>query len=241
MTPTVESTFVDPQARESMVPFPDCRQDTGGRAVSALAVRRQLNKIVASNIFARSKQLCRFLRFVVEEALNGNAEALKESLIGTMVFERGELFNPGIDPIVRVQARRLRCKLEEYYDTEGRRDPLVIGLRTGSYSPVFVTRTNEAMESLQSTPGATFAAIRQSIAECERALNIHREDSLIPNDSVDAGATMARVSEIMLRVLDLTRRVAELPAVRAAAAEAGPWHAESVVPHTSPVQAPHAV
>jgi len=239
MTPSVESATIDPQARESAVPFPGHLEDTSGYAVSPQAVRRQLNKIVASHIFARSRQLCRFVRFVVEEALHGNAEALKESLIGTVVFERGELFNPGIDPIVRVQARRLRGKLEEYYETEGRRDTLVIGLRTGSYSPVFATRTTEEVEPDTRSHAASLTAIQQSIAECERALNIKREDSL--DHSLDTGATMARVSDILLRVLDLTRRVAELPAVRAAAAEAGPWHAENLVPPASPVQAPRAV
>ena len=235
------STLVDQQASASLAPLQGFLQDAGSPAVSPQAVQRQLSKIVASHIFARSKQLCRFLRFVVEEALTGNADGLKESLIGTIVFERGELFNPGIDPIVRVQARRLRTKLEEYYETEGRRDLLVIGLRTGSYSPAFVTRANEAVEPSRSSPAATSAEIQQSIAECERALNINREASLTPYNPLDTGATMARVSEILLRVLDLTRRVAELPAVRAAAVEAGAWHAESAGLRHDPVQTPRAV
>ena len=227
-----------------MAPFPGYLRDTSGQAVSEEAVHRQLSKILASDILGRSKQLCRFLRFVIEETLNGNAAGVKESLVGTVVFERGELFNPGIDPIVRVQARRLRSKLETYYETEGKRDPLVIRLRAGSYSPVFTTRSNEALEPLPGTsaPGAAaLTAIQQSIAECERALNINREASLAPHNSLDTGATMARVSEILLRVLDLTRRVAELPAMRAAAAEAGAWHAKSLVSRTSSVQIPPAV
>jgi len=192
-------------------------RDSNGLPVSPQAVERQLNKMVASNVFARSKQLCRFLRFVVQETLNGNAESLKESLIGTTVFERGELFNPGIDPIVRVQARRLRSKIEEYYETEGQQDPLVICLKTGSYSPFFESRESGRIETCRKPPVATLAEIHESIAACERALNMQYNDTdadathaALDND----GATMARVNEILLRVLDLTRRVAETPTVR---------------------------
>ena len=122
----MERALLDPHALAGAAAFSAYPRDTDGRPVSPQTVERQLNKMVASNIFARSKQLCRFLRFVVEETLHGNAETLKESRIGTIVFRRGELFNPGIDPIVRVQARRLRSKVEEYYETEGQQDPLVI-------------------------------------------------------------------------------------------------------------------
>jgi hypothetical protein len=229
-----QSAILDQRAHEGVVSFPGYLLDTDGIPVSPQAVERQLNKMVASNVFARSKQLCRFLRFVVDETLHGNAEALKESLVGTMVFQRGELFNPGIDPIVRVQARRLRSKLEEYYETEGQQDPLVIRLRTGSYSPFFESKARGAESSPKpvSSPAATLADIHQSIAACERALNINRPGSgmqyndtgadatNVALDGDDTGATMARVSEILLRVLDLTRRVAETPAVRVAASEA---------------------
>jgi hypothetical protein len=235
MAQPMQSAILDQRAPEGVVSFPGYLRDVNSLPVSPQAVERQLNKMVASNVFARSKQLCRFLRFVVEEALHGNAEALKESLIGTMVFQRGELFNPGIDPIVRVQARRLRSKIEEYYETQGQQDPLVIRLRTGSYSPFFESRARRVIESSpkeMSSPAATLADIHQSIAACERALNIGRPGSGIQynNTGADAtnvaldgdntGATMVRVSEILLRILDLTRRVAETPAVRVAASEA---------------------
>lgn len=239
MAQLVESAISDQRVQEGVAAFPGYLRDTNGLPVSPQAVERQLNKMVTSNVFARSKQLCRFLRFVVDESLHGNAEALKESLIGTTVFQRGELFNPGIDPIVRVQARRLRSKLEEYYETEGQQDPLVIRLRTGSYSPFFESRTRGVMEPSgkpASLPAATLAEVQQSIAACERALNIKGKGSEMQynnsgadatnatSDSNDTGATMARVNEILLRILDLTRRVAEIPAVQVAASET--WYAE---------------
>jgi len=235
MAQTRQSAILDQRAPEGVVSFPGYLRDADGLPVSPQAVERQLNKMVASNVFARSKQLCRFLRFVVDQTLHGNAEALKESLIGTMVFQRGELFNPGIDPIVRVQARRLRSKIEEYYETEGQQDPLVIRLKTGSYSPFFESRTWGVMESSRkpvTSPAAVLSDIHQSIAACEHALNIRRPGSgmqynnlgadatNVAPDGDDTSATMARVSQILLRVLDLTRRVAETPAVRVAASEA---------------------
>lgn len=231
MDPLVERTFLDPRAQARASAFPVYPRDAAGRPVSPQAVERQLSKMVTSTIFARSKQLCRFLRFVVEETLHGHAETLKESRIGTIVFRRGELFNPGIDPIVRVQARRLRSKVEEYYETEGRQDPLVIRLRAGSYSPIFESRGNGVVESFGksvSVPRNALAEIQQSIAACELALNINRQNSEIDSHDTgadgtnDTSATMARVNEILLRVLDLTRRVAETPAVRVVASEASP-------------------
>lgn len=101
------------------------------------AVQEQLNRILASHCFSRSKDLCRFLRFVVEQTLRNRAVRLKEYLIGVTVFERGENFNPGTDPIVRVQARRLRAKLAQYYETEGWSDPVRIDLPSGRYVPAF--------------------------------------------------------------------------------------------------------
>jgi tetratricopeptide (TPR) repeat protein len=104
---------------------------------SAESVHEQLNRIVSSRTFTRSKDLCRFLRFVVEQTLRNRTVRLKEYLIGVTVFRRGENFNPGTDPIVRVQACRLRSKLDLYYETEGWKDTLRIDLPSGRYIPLF--------------------------------------------------------------------------------------------------------
>jgi len=79
----------------------------------------------------------RFLQFVVDEALAGRSADLKESLIGITVFDRAADYDPRIDPIVRVEARRLRAKLEQYYRQEGTAPDLRIDLPRGSYVPVF--------------------------------------------------------------------------------------------------------
>jgi len=111
-------------------------------APTADAVHQQLHRIVKSKIFTRSKELCRFLQFAVEQKLRNRSVRLKEYLIGVTVFDRGETFNPGTDPIVRVQARRLRSKLSLYYDTEGRADLVLIELPCGGYVPVFRFHTS---------------------------------------------------------------------------------------------------
>src|SRR5579872_947791 len=112
--------------------------------VSPESVQRHLEKLVVSAEMCRSKKLCQFLRFTVEEVLRGHGSELKEYAIAVGVFRRGREFDPGADPIVRVQARRLRSKLERYYQTEGRQELIRIEYPVGGYSPVFVRRTSSA-------------------------------------------------------------------------------------------------
>lgn len=105
-------------------------------------IRSELDLILRSRAFAQSHRIRRFLEFVVEEHLLGQPQRLKEYVIGLEVFDRREAFDPRVDSIVRVEARRLRNKLEEYYRTEGREDPVRILLRKGSYIPFFEYRSS---------------------------------------------------------------------------------------------------
>lgn len=100
-------------------------------------VRQELTRILSSVSFSRSKRLSRFLSFVVEQALAGNRGRLKEYVIGVEVFGRQESFDPRLDPIVRVEAGRLRAKLQHYYRNEGRDHGIRIDCMKGCYSPVF--------------------------------------------------------------------------------------------------------
>ena len=84
-------------------------------------VRAQLDRILASEVFSRSQQLRRFLSFIVEQSLDGQGHSLKESVLAHELYGKGTDFDGGTDPVVRVDARRLRDKLREYY--EGRSDP----------------------------------------------------------------------------------------------------------------------
>src|SRR3984893_14934137 len=105
--------------------------------ISGDSIRIQLEKILASPRCANWGRLQRFLRFSVEEALAGRAENLKEYALALEVFDKAASHDPGADPIVRVEARRLRARLKEYYDTEGLRDPIRIDIPKGAYIPTF--------------------------------------------------------------------------------------------------------
>ena len=104
------------------------------------AVREHLDRILASPTFQQGDRLKRFLKFIVLEAVAGRRHELKEYVIGVQVFGKEESFDPRTDPIVRVQARRLRAKLVRYYREEGRADETVIELPKGGYAPVFKQR-----------------------------------------------------------------------------------------------------
>ena len=109
-------------------------------------VSAALERILSSAPFARSSQLANFLRFVVNEQLSGRDEAPKEYALGRQVFGRGADYDPRIDPIVRVQARQLRFKLSEYYETTGAADPIRIEMPKGSYLPEINFAAEETIE-----------------------------------------------------------------------------------------------
>src|SRR6187401_1165436 len=82
--------------------------------------------------------MARFLRFAVEQTIQGQADSLKEFVLGMEVFDRTASFDPRTDTIVRVEARRLRSKLKEYYETYGQQDAWLIEFPKGSYVPTFL-------------------------------------------------------------------------------------------------------
>ena len=107
--------------------------------LSARSIEDHLQKILASKEFASSARMSRFLRFAVEQALSGQSEQLKEYVLGVEVFDRKASYDPRVDPIVRVEARRLRSKLKSFYAGAGLTE-LIIEFPKGSYAPVFRER-----------------------------------------------------------------------------------------------------
>jgi serine/threonine-protein kinase len=99
--------------------------------------RRQLDRIIKSKTFRQADRLQRFLAYIVEETLSGRGDLLKEYPIGVDVFAKQANFDPRMDPIVRVQARRLRMRITSYYRDEGANDEIVIELPKGGYAPSF--------------------------------------------------------------------------------------------------------
>src|SRR5260370_6577362 len=104
-------------------------------SVQPSVIRGQLEKILAHKRFVRSERMARFLGFTVEQSLQGMGAELKEYLIGIEVFDRKDDYDPRIDPIVRVEARRLRGKLQAYYEADGQNDPVLIEFVSGTYAP----------------------------------------------------------------------------------------------------------
>src|SRR4051812_50165068 len=106
-------------------------------------IRAQVACMTASIVFRNSPQLASFLQFVVEELLRGNAERLKGYTIGVEVLRRDTSFDPQIDPIVRVEATRLRRAIERYYAGPGAYDAVMIALPRGGYVPRISWRTRD--------------------------------------------------------------------------------------------------
>jgi tetratricopeptide (TPR) repeat protein len=100
-------------------------------------VRAALERIAASEGFRASPQLVAFLSFVVGAALDGKGDKIKGYTIGVEALKRGANFDPQIDPIVRVEATRLRRAMERYYAGPGADSPVRIELARGSYVPMF--------------------------------------------------------------------------------------------------------
>jgi TolB-like protein len=110
------------------------------RTISEEAIRDELSRILESSIFVQSDRLARFLQFTINETIAGKGEMLKEYLIGTEVYDRPTSYRPNEDSIVRGEARRLRRKLKEYYESIGKNNPVSICYRPGSYVPIFQNR-----------------------------------------------------------------------------------------------------
>ena len=112
--------------------------------MDAERVRTQLDRVLASAAFADAGRASNFLRFVVLRAL-ARAGEIKESVIAVEALGRSPSFDSKSDAIVRVEARRLRDRLDCFYRREGAEDPIVISLPKGGYVPEFSERQSMAL------------------------------------------------------------------------------------------------
>jgi len=101
----------------------------------------QLRRIVHSETLRHASTLQRLLQYLGTKATEDPLGEIKEYTIGMDVFERGPDYDPKIDTIVRVQIHRLRLKIKEYYEGEGRADQIWVELPKGHYLPTFEPRT----------------------------------------------------------------------------------------------------
>ncbi len=114
--------------------------DSIGDVLTPDEIRAAVERMIGSDVFSRSPQLGAFLRFVVDAVLRGKADRIKAYTIGVEVLRRDPKFDPQLDPIVRVEATRLRRAIERYYASAGLSDPVIIDLPRGSYVPTFRRR-----------------------------------------------------------------------------------------------------
>jgi TolB-like protein len=161
-------------------------------------IRQQIEKILLSHRFKETTRSRRFLEFIVQEALAGNSADLKENVVGVSVFDRSADYDPRLDSIVRVEAGRLRIKLNDYYEQEGRDDQLIIVLPKGSYAPEFSWRVQA-----QSDPVPTAAQPDSMIA---RKFSIRR--ALL---AIGAAVVVVSVGIAVLKLATPQVRIAVLP------------------------------
>ena len=181
-------------------------------------IEQQLGRVLASKTFAPVDRLKRFLRFIVDETLAGRSTELKEYVIGVQVFGKEASFDPRTDPIVRVQARRLRNRLTRYYRDEGQQDELVIDLPKGGYAPAFRIRedatpvrrsltatlagrnTVAVMPLADDTPGAAYGyfcrGLRDEIVHALTSIKALRV--LAPPDSAGRGGDAGDAAALMI-------------------------------------------
>jgi TolB-like protein/Tfp pilus assembly protein PilF len=125
---------------------PELGQSSQTDKPSPEVIRAQIAKICSSEMFAGSTRMQCFLKLVVDYALQDRTQELKEYLIAVDALGRDASFDPRQDPIVRVEARRLRTKLKQYYEGPGRADTLRIEFSKGHYAPRFLVTTRTQPE-----------------------------------------------------------------------------------------------
>ncbi|CAN7297723.1 hypothetical protein LJR090_002173 [Bosea sp. LjRoot90] len=131
----------------------------GNEPIAAEQIRAQLDRVLASDIFRSAPQLTAFLSYVVEQALAGRAGELKGYTIAVEAFGRSADFDPQSDPIVRVEAGRLRKALNLYFAADGVRDPVRIAIPVGAYVPSFSWLAASGPESVAVLTNAERAAM----------------------------------------------------------------------------------
>ncbi len=109
-------------------------------SATAELVRRQLASVLESPQFVVPERARRFLSYIVEESLAGRADRIKAFSIATDVLGRGSSFDGSVDPVVRIEAGRVRRALEHYYLVAGADDPIIITIPKGGYVPIFTRR-----------------------------------------------------------------------------------------------------
>lgn len=119
--------------------------------ISESDLNKQLGKIIKHDLFCRSKRSISFLEYICTCKIQGRENYIKEFSIGVDAFGLSYSFNPQDDPRVRVEAQRLRKKLEKYYENEGTSDSIIIKIPKGSYIPIFNSSKQNSNEKSETS------------------------------------------------------------------------------------------
>jgi TolB-like protein len=163
--------------------------------------RDALERVLASKPFASAGRLARFLRYVVEETLENRGDQIKEYSIGLSVYGKSPDYDPKIDATVRGEACRLRARLMQYYQTEGRLDPLRIQIPKGGYRPCFHLVGEPPPAATVGPPGSIavlpFQPFLAGDDEAQQALGLAFADALITRIGTIPGLLTLCTSAVM--------------------------------------------
>jgi hypothetical protein len=152
---------------------------------SLVDVRAALERVLASPTLRGAPRLAAFLRCVVERTLDGRSAEIKSYTVAVEALDRAPSFDPQTDPIVRVEAGRLRHALGRYYAGEGRDDPIAIEFVRGSYVPTFHHR------DVAPCPGMDGRASVQALLR--RLADLHRQLEAVSADIERAWGAQERL------------------------------------------------
>lgn len=177
---------------------------------SSDAVKAALTHLLGSCDLKLSERNRRFLAFVVSETLSGRAGRIKAYSVGVDVFGRSENFDPSTDPIVRIEATRLRAALTAYYDGVGADDVVRISIHPGSYIPIFEWgKPSTAHDRLFASEinGASWAA--KSTGSCDIAILVKHHTDM--RDRRAAARSELLIESVVARLNKLGFRIFVMP------------------------------
>ena len=149
--------------------MPNAVASTSARTVGSADIREQIERILASPEFRATPRRREFLKYIAEELAAGRVGGLKGYSIAVAVYGRDPSFDTRIDPLVRIEAGRLRADLEHYYLTAGMNDPLLVEIPKGANAPKYTWRDDQVLAGKGRPENSTVADIPRSGPIIERS------------------------------------------------------------------------
>jgi tetratricopeptide (TPR) repeat protein len=205
---------------------------------TAALIRAALDRILASDAFRSAPQLAAFLGFTVESSLSGRAAELKGYTIAVEAFGRPPDFDPQADPIVRVEAGRLRKALVQYYAGEGAAEPVRIAIPVGGYAPSFIFDASDAAAKIDAGTGEAVASPPSRIGP-----GASRSDPLAAAARVESGRSRLAIVGLVLIVVIMavavaSSRIGHRREPASSPAGAAPQVRSALAPASTPASSP---